>query len=495
MSIELAEYRDLFFCGAHEELESISAAIRKLDRDPGDVVAFQHALRAAHTLKGMAATMGYDEITVIAHAFEDLLESACDRSKGASDVGIPPLFRTLDHLKNIIARQESTLSHSGGTPESGEACLIRVPLENESPPIVRVSSEQLERLTAGILEFIGSGYQLAYAEAPELSGGRNADWYTHLALAKRLLATAWSLQMAPIGQVFDRFPPMLHDQAREARKDVRVKLEGTEVEIARASLEEVAEVLLHLVRNAIVHGVEPVTERLAAGKDPCATITLRAWEHGDLVSIEVSDDGRGLDPGRILRAAHEQDIISQDQLDSMGQADAYNMIMLPGFSLSPAVTKASGRGVGMDIVCKQVQSLHGRTHISSTPGAGTTFTLEFCRTNGATEVELVRVDERILALPAAQIESKQALTECDLTVQGPDQVCVAGRLLRLIDVRSSLELPPRLASSPCGFLVTSRGAAVAARVDEFLGKTLWRKPVDGSTPPVPLIDLDRLATV
>lgn len=494
MAVELAEYRDLFFSEAHEQLASISAALLRFERDPGDGAAFQQAVRATHTLKGMAATMGFDEVTVLTHAFEDLLQSANNQHNRTSNTGIPPLLRTLDHLTDIIDRQDPAGSPEGGMREGPESRLSHASFQSTPSPFVRVNLDQLEELTALIVNLMASGNRLAGAENRERAGSTEFDWREHLALTKQLLATAWSLQMAPLGQVLNRFPRMLHDLAREERKDIRVRLEGGEIEIARAVLEEVAEILLHLVRNAVVHGVESVAERLAAGKCPRATVTLSACQHGDSLTLDVSDDGRGLDPGRILQAAHEQALISQDQLHTMGQAEAYDMIMLPGFSLSPAVTKVSGRGVGMDIVRKRVQALHGKTHISSKPGVGTTFSLELSRTNGALEVELVRVDKTILAIPAAQIESKEPLAEGDLVGHGPDEVYVSGRMVPLIDLYPLLNSAPRPAGDRCGLLIVRHGAAVAARVDEFLGRALWREPIDASAPPIPLFGLERLGT-
>lgn len=493
MPVEVADYRDLFFSEAHEQLSSIGAAIRKLDRDPGDRAAFQEALRASHTLKGMSATMGYDEITVFVHAFEDLLESSRGQSKYALNNGVQPLFRTLDHLNSIISRQES-----GRPPGSGDAERIDQRPEAQAPqvessPLVRIGFEQLEELTAHILELIGSGTRLSQAEGRDL-GSLEIEWRQHLSFARQLLNATWSLQMAPIGQVFDRFPQMLHDLARAERKEVRVTIEGREIEVARTLLEVLAEPLLHLLRNAVVHGIEPLSERLASGKYPRGNVVLRACERGDSITIEVSDDGRGLDAGRILQAAHEQDLISEVEYRTLGQAEAYELIMAPGFSLSPTITKASGRGVGMDIVRKQVQALHGTIHIRSHQGGGTTFSLELDRTNGATQIEVIRLADRLIALPASQIDSRQALTDGDAT--GPDhgEVYVADHMMRLVDLRSECGLAPSPSPQPYGFLIINNRLGVAARVDEFLGKSLWRKPPNGNSLPFPLLDFDRIAS-
>ena len=495
MAVQLSQYRELYFSEAREKLASIAAALRKLERAPGEQAAFEAAFRATHTLKGMSATMGYDELTVFAHAFEDLLESAREHSDGVSNADIYPLFHTLDHLNSVMSRLES-----GESPEadafSADGTVTPTGIERPSgdaSSLVRVNCDQLDEVMARTVELLASANRLAYAEVNAGEEGTEAQWRDHLSLLKRLQAAAWSLQMAPIGEVFDRFPRMIHDLAREQRKEIRVMIEGRETEVGRRALEEVAEPLVHLLRNAVTHGIEPLAERLSAGKDPRGLVFLRACQRGDSITIEVGDDGRGLDAQRILKAAHEQAFISDTQRRTLGEAEAYDLIMLSGFSLSPIVTKASGRGVGMDIVRNKILALQGTMHIRSQPGRGATFVLDLPRTLGAVQVELVRVSEQILAIPSAQIESRIPLAQRDLTDLRQGEIKVADRSLRLIDLNALLHLPSHPSSESSGLVVLNGRAGVALRVDEFLGKALWRKPEQDEAQTVPLLDIDQLS--
>lgn len=497
MAVELAKYRELYFSEAHEQLGHIAAALRELELAPDERNALEAASRATHTLKGMSATMGYDQVVVLAHAFEDLLGSVRDRPSGPSSANFYPLFQTLDSLNKTIANLESGQSPQSDAiaAESAVASARIARGQGENVSFVRVSSELLDRVMARSLELIASANRSLGAQLEPGDGAVLADWRDHLLILKELLVTAWSLQMGPVGDVFYRFPPMLHDVARTQGKEIRVKIEGEEVEAARKVLEEVCELLLHLLRNAVTHGIEPLAERLLAGKDPRGTITLRACEEGESIIIEVSDDGRGLDAQRILQAAYDQGFISETQRGTLSEAEANELIMRSGFSMAPVVTKASGRGLGMEIVRSKIESLRGTIRTRSRPGSGTTFILQFPNTLGATPVELVRSGEQIFAIRIAQIEAKQALAMSDLALIRQGEISVSNQLLRLVDTSSCFGTSRRCASNRYGLLIVNTRAGVAVRVDEFLGKALWTKPPNGHSPAVPLLDLDHLPAV
>jgi two-component system chemotaxis sensor kinase CheA len=494
MPVELSQYRELYFSEAHEQLAAMAAALRKLERAPGERAPLEVAFRATHTLKGMSATMGYDEITVFAHAFEDLLQSVRDHSDGGSIGDIYPLFRTLDHLNSIVSGLESGHSPEADANAAEEtaapAGLAREP--GETSTFVRVSSEQLDGVMARTIELLASANRLPHAPADSQEDAGEPQWREHLALVKQLQAAVWSLRMAPIGDVFNRFPPMLHHLARTQGKEIRVVIQGGEIEVGRRVLEEVGEPLLHLLRNAVAHGVEPLAERLRAGKDPRGTVMLRACEQGDSITLEVGDDGRGLDAQRILQAAYEQAFISEAERRTLTESEAYNLIMLSGFSMSPVVTNASGRGLGLDIVRRKVESLQGTIHSRSQQGLGTTFIMQLPRISGAMQVELVRAGNQILAIPADQIESRRALAKEDLNGPRSDAITVSDRALRLIDLRSLFHIPPRSGSDSSRLQVIITRTGIALRVDEFLGRALWSKPPDGGVSAVPLLDLDQL---
>lgn len=488
MSVQLAQYRDLYFSEAHEQLGAIAAALRILERKPGERNALDVAFRAAHTLKGMSATMRYDEISVFAHAFEDLLQSTLGHSNspGAS---IYPLFRTLDHLNNILNRLETgesapaeglgpepTAAKSRGSAESIENCAL-----------VRVHTRQLDQVMARGVELLARAIRLANPRNA-FNSSDDSQLSDMLAGVKQLQSDLWCMQMAPIGEVFARFPPMLHELARSQNKEIRVAVEGGELEVGRRILEEVGEPLLHLLRNAVVHGIEPLTERLTLGKDPRGTVTLRAWPEGESVILEVGDDGRGLDARRILQAAYEQAFISGADRETMSEAQAYDLLMLPGFSMSPLITSASGRGIGLDIVRSKVEILHGTIRTCSHLGTGTCFNIEIPRIIGALQVELVRVGSQVLAIPAAQIESRRSLSGMELDSVTTGQEGAPGRTRQPIDLHTVYDIPQESGSETRGMLLITTHTGLAIRVDEFLGRALWSKDANGSKPAVPLLD-------
>jgi chemotaxis protein histidine kinase CheA len=211
MSVQLDQYRELYFSEAREQLAAIASALRKLERAPGERAPLEIVSRATHTLKGMSATMGYDEITVFAHAFEDLLQSVRAHSDGASNGDIYPLFRALDHLNSIISELES--GHSRGDDAHAEEAAAAptgiARASGETSTLVRLSSEQLDHVMAHTIELLASAIRLPHAVANPNEEGE-LKWREHLALVKQLQAAVWSLRMAPIGDAFNRFPTMLH---------------------------------------------------------------------------------------------------------------------------------------------------------------------------------------------------------------------------------------------------------------------------------------------
>jgi two-component system, chemotaxis family, sensor kinase CheA len=493
MSVQLAQYRDLYFSEAHEQLANIAAALRKLERAPGERAHLDAAFRSVHTLKGMSATMGYDEIAVFAHAFEDLLQSVRGRSDGISNGNIYPLFRTLDHLNRIVRGLESGNSPDADALAAHEATAPAGIARSTggASTSIHIRSEQLDRLMTRMTGLLASAIRLPNAAPDSGEETEDSEWRKHLTNIKQLQADMWSLRMAPIGEAFNRFPPMLHELARSQGKEIRVRMEGAEIEVGRRIVEELGEPLLHLLRNAVTHGIEPLPERLRSGKDPRGTVMLHACSQGDSIVLEVRDDGRGLDARLILQAAHEQAFISERQLNTMSESEACELIMLSGFSMSPAVTNASGRGVGLDIVRSKINALHGTIHTRSRPGNGTTFVLQLPLILGAIQVELVRVGDQILAIPAAQIESRRVWAQDDLTASRSGETKLEGLPSHPIDLRPLYHIPPRPASdSSMQVIVTHK--AVAIRVDEFLGRTLWSEPPIGGTPAVPLLDPDQL---
>jgi len=227
---------------------------------------------------------------------------------------------------------------------------------------------------------------------------------------KELQESVMRIRMLPIGFAFNRFPRMIRDLATKTGKQVELKLSGEQTELDKNVMEQISDPLVHLVRNAIDHGIEPAEERLAQGKEPQGNIHLNAYHKGGSIVIEISDDGRGIDPDKILSKAIEKSVV--DANEQLSKEDIYNLIFTAGFSMADTVSDISGRGVGMDVVRRNIQDLGGRIEVESAIGIGSMFRVHLPLTLAILDGQLVRVGTETYIIPLISIvESLQIKIE------------------------------------------------------------------------------------
>jgi two-component system chemotaxis sensor kinase CheA len=503
MSFNLTDYRDLYFSEAHEQLALIGEELTKLQRTPTDRGALEAAFRAAHTLKGMSATMRYDRLTQSAHELEDVLERMRSNGGSVSISTLPFLLRAFDRLSSLTAQAESNNFDSGvgsDTPtdaDKEQQARLMLP-ETRASSYVRIEMRELDQLANLIAQLAVNDYQVLRRGGLPPTPAVEAQRRERQHLIKELQETAWRLRMAPLGELFRRYAHAVNELAYEQGKVVRVIIEGEEIQLGRGLLEELNEALLHLTRNAVAHGIETAEERERLGKERTGTIQLRAQQIGDEVLVEVRDDGQGLDAERILQAAYEQELITSEQRVTLTQEEAFSLILLPGFTLSPRITEVAGRGVGMDAVQAKLEALHGLLSIHSEPGQGTSFTLRVPRLVDAIEVELLRADDQVCGLPTAQIERTIMLKDLDVA-QGEagifESIIPGATVLDLYSLISIPTTPPSTRAPADGngaLIVLAKSATIALRVDEMLGRIHVPIPPKSATPPIPILDVSEL---
>ena len=250
------------------------------------------------------------------------------------------------------------------------------------------------------------------------------------------------VRMLPIATVLNIFPRMVRDLARQKEKDVDLVIEGAETELDRNVLEEIKDPLVHLVRNAVDHGIEKPDEREAEGKPRVGTVTVKAYQKGSNIVVEVSDDGAGIDVEEVKRAALKSKVLPQEELEAISDEQAIQLIFASGVSTSKMITETSGRGVGMDVVRKNVESLHGHVDVDSTLGEGTITTLTLPLTLATTQELLVRVREQTFGIPISAVERIQRIEpESISTVEGKEAIIVNGQPISLVYLCDVLEMP------------------------------------------------------
>ena len=287
---------------------------------------------------------------------------------------------------------------------------------------------------------------------------------------RQLQESVMSIRMLPMDFVFSRFPRLVHDLATKLGKQIRLETIGADTELDKSVIEKIADPLTHLVRNSLDHGIETTEERIAAGKPAEGSITLKAGHRGGNIVIEIIDDGRGLNREKILAKARSNGL---DVHDGMSDAEVNQLIFAPGFSTAEVVTDVSGRGVGMDVVKKNIIALNGQVDLASKPGQGTHITIRLPLTLAILDGMSIAVGNEVFIVPLASVvESMQAQKDDVKTVGGAGRVVrVRNEMVPLMARHDLVQLPPSTHNEHNLFiLIESEGRKLALEVDELLGQ-------------------------
>ncbi|MBI5438105.1 MAG: chemotaxis protein CheA [Nitrosomonadales bacterium] len=339
---------------------------------------------------------------------------------------------------------------------------------------IRVSVEKVDQMINLVGELVITQSMLAEV-ASHLDPVSNESLLNGLAQlelnTRELQESVMSVRMMPINFVFSRFPRLVRDLAGKLDKKVQLKMVGEGTELDKGLIEKISDPMTHLVRNSLDHGIEMPEERIAKGKDPQGTITLRAAHQGGNIVIQVSDDGAGLNRERILAKAKEKGIPFNENISD---ADVWLMIFAPGFSTAAVVTDVSGRGVGMDVVKKNIEGIGGRVEISSRSGEGSTVTIRLPLTLAILDGLSIAVGDQLYIIPLSFIiESLQPDAGDIKEISGQGQVLhVRGEYLPLIALHKIFNIEPKFTNPSEGILVLleAEGKKVALFVDDLVSQ-------------------------
>jgi len=289
-------------------------------------------------------------------------------------------------------------------------------------------------------------------------------------LVSDLQNSVMKTRMQPIGRLFQKYPRIARDLARQLGKDVELALIGEETEVDKTMIEDLADPLIHLIRNAVDHGVESPLERQAAGKPAKSIVRLEARQEGDHIVLIIADDGRGMSAERIRAKAIEKNIISEEEANTLDERQSLNLIFLPGFSTMAQASAVSGRGVGMDVVKTNIQKLNGSIEIRSEPGKGSVFIISLPLTLAILPVLLVLLGDQPFALPLSMVREilpieKEKMQE----VGGKETLVVRGEILPVIALSRLLGWP-QLKHPEFGVLMQTAERSFILSVDSFAGR-------------------------
>ncbi|EIQ00381.1 chemotaxis protein histidine kinase-like protein [Opitutaceae bacterium TAV1] len=527
LELNLAENRELlseFHAEALDHLLQIEAALLTLDTTPGDRDALDSLFRSFHTLKGVSGFLHLAPMHTLTHEVESLLDRARTGKLRLTPEIITEILRSRDAVQAMVGQITAALedgrepgeavrvSHlidavrrlaAGGdrpdadTPPAPEPAEQRPPANDpaaSSPAAsgnaqangsggangaavastVRVNTEKLDSLMDVVGELVIVQSQLQ--ESSRGPGGDGSPLARNLAqlgrITKDLQHTAMALRMVPIKPMFQRIGRLVRDLSRECDKRVQFVTAGEDTEIDRSVVEEIVDPLVHMVRNAIDHGLEPAAERAAAGKDEAGRLSLKAFHEGSHLVIELADDGRGIDPEKVLAKARRQGLVGESE--SLAREKIIDLIFLPGFSTAEKVSAVSGRGVGMDVVRRNIEKLGGQIQIVSEVGGGSRFAIRLPLTTAIIDGLLVRVGEDHFILPSLAVQMALRPARAALaTIQGQGEVLDhRGKILPLHRLHRRFAIRDAVEDPAAGIVVIleDAGRARALLVDELVNK-------------------------
>jgi two-component system chemotaxis sensor kinase CheA len=434
-----------FLTETHEGLAALDVALVRLEKQPDDQPTLSEIFRVVHTIKGTCGFLGLSRLEKVAHAGENVLGRWRDGTLKVTPNGITLILQALDRIKAIIAGLEQAGSEPAGddaaliasldaaaegtggpattAPPAAEAApaaavpaAMATPVEPAAeapvadtpvaehggptpPQSIRVSVDVLEDLMMLVSELVLTRNQLM-----QLARARGDQAYS--VPLQRLSHITTDLQdgvmktrMQPIGNAWAKLPRLVRDLARELGKKIELDMRGAETELDRQVLELIKDPLTHMVRNSADHGLESTEARRLAGKSEAGRITLNAYHEGGHILIEIADDGKGLDIGRIREKVLTQGLATEAEIAGMPDREIQRFIFRAGFSTAAAVTAVSGRGVGMDVVKTNVERIGGTIDVASVPGRGTTFTIKIPLTLAIVSALVVEVSGERFAIP------------------------------------------------------------------------------------------------
>ena len=480
-SLLLGSFRD----ESDELLSELERLALALDAQPGNRGLVEEMFRCAHTLKGSASCVGFERVTAVAHELEEMFEAVTTNRRKAGRWLSGMSLEALDLLRRgcqvadeerdapiagaeeLVARIVAWLSTDEGAGEAVAWNDEQAPREGRVLRSLRVDVDKLDRL----LNLAG---EVAVAQG-RLGALVDAGTEAHNALAmfqglfQTLQESVMRLRVVPLGPAFERFRRAVHELSSRVGKQVELSVEGGDVEVDVTLVDALRDPLMHMIRNAIDHGIESTEARFAAGKHWPGRVTLRARYDGNYVVIQVADDGAGLDRERLLEKARELDLNASL---AEGNDDALHELMfLPGLSTAREVTDMSGRGIGMDVVRRSIEGLRGTIALDSQPGVGLTVSIRLPLSLALIQGFGVRVGEEKYIVPVDSVRECLDLEhDRALTSQGGGVVELRGKPLPFVDLAALLGSRRASAARRSIVVLEHAGRRAGLDVDGLLGE-------------------------
>lgn len=525
-----------FIMESEELVDSLDQDLVELEHRKNDLDLLNKIFRAAHTIKGASSFLGFDKMSTLTHHAEEILNRLRKGEMSVNAIIMDVLLEFVDLTKQILTDikdgtdtvhidpivnklklanegvMPETVSAPKAKPSAPAAATKNVPAKTGKGPVnkqnadvtqikraamsieqtIRVDVSRLDSLMNLVGELVLSRNRIGQISSDmekKFEGEFLIEQLLETTSQIGLITTELQLavmktRMVPIGKVFNKFPRMVRDLCREKGKEMDLIITGEETELDKSVVEEIGDPLIHMIRNAVDHGVEGPEERIAAGKNKKGEIHLSAYHEGNHIVIEIRDDGKGMDAEKLKRKAVEKGVITPEEAKNLDAEGAYNLIFKPGFSTAEKITNISGRGVGMDVVKTNIEKLNGIINIESELGSGTRFRLKLPLTLAIIQALLVDISGEIFAIPLVSVIETVRIKEKEIhNFEGREVLKLRDSVLSLIRLDEIFELESTqdneiyvvvvgLAEKRLGFIVNKligQEEVVIKSLGEYLG--------------------------
>lgn len=533
LDLEEREHLEGFLEEATEHMDVIEGGLLEVESHPDDTEKLNELFRPFHTIKGIAGFLNLRDINRLTHEIETILDmgrrgemkltsttvdlfftavdmlkaqlgairefmadprdEACPQpdisavmaqlrraAAGLQDLVVPPTSVAAAEVANVATGAIASTSELAGDT-ADEAIVAGPAAESQRAPTegsklsldssIRVDTAKLDSLVDAVGELViaQSMVNLSNEVRGDAELARNVAQVTKI--VRDVQETAMAMRMVPIGHTFQKMRRLARDVSRKAAKTVDLTINGEETELDKNVIQQISDPLVHLVRNAVDHGIEPPDVRRSIGKPEVGQVELNAFHQGDSIVIEIRDDGKGLDPEKLIAKGIERGLITPE--DQLSEQQAYALILQPGFSTAEKITDISGRGVGLDVVKRNVEQLRGKIEIESEIGKGSVFSIRLPLTLAIIDGMLVRVGSERLIIPTIMIEQSLRPERRQITsVQHRGEMLqVRGELCPLIQLGAIFHYTDVI--DPCDNLVVivqCEGQKIALVVEELIGQ-------------------------
>ena len=467
-----------FYNNTDELMTALDDHILKLESNPTDKETIECIFRAAHTLKGAAGMFGFKAIEAVMHSMESLFDLVRKEKLLATSITIDAVFIGMDALRKLLEtskqkvnsgvdiqsvvetlkaaasgkvaqRKSATKTDTPSEPSSvaESASTTPKPAAKTENASIRVDLERLDALVSLVGELVADKARFTSIEDEARLRAETSVIGSQITEAMQQFSRHMNsiqgiimrVRMVPVGTALNKFPRLVRDIARTVQKEIDVIIEGEDAELDKTIVEQLGDPLVHLVRNACDHGIETPEERIAKGKKRAGTVKLKAKQEGNRILLIISDDGKGMDPERLLRKAVEKGLVPADA--KLSKSEILNLIFLAGFSTAEKLTELSGRGVGMDVVKKQIQKLKGQIVLDSEIDKGSTITIQLPLTLAIVKSLMIRSRQEVFALPLDSVVESFRIRPADISRVGEAEVIkLRDEMLPLLHLSDALYL-------------------------------------------------------